>query len=201
MRPRRELHGRLAGRKACSTRNWSKWRNRPLGRFVQVILDARYEKVRHGGAVRDCALLDGHRHRRERQALRAGDQREPLGGRGSLAHVPHLPAGSRAARRRADHQRRPRGPGRLRARHASPGVPWQRCQFHLQQNAQSYVPRKALKRQGGRRAARRLQRHRPRRRRPQARSLRCHLAQGRAASSRAGPRRTSGRASPCSTSS
>jgi len=26
------------------------------------------------------------------------------------------------------------------------GVAWQRCQFHLQQNAQSYVPRRALKR-------------------------------------------------------
>ena len=26
-----------------------------------------------------------------------------------------------------------------------PGTPWQRCQFHLQQNAQSYVPRKNMK--------------------------------------------------------
>ena len=25
------------------------------------------------------------------------------------------------------------------------GVPWQRCQFHLQQNAQSYVPRQSMK--------------------------------------------------------
>jgi transposase-like protein len=25
------------------------------------------------------------------------------------------------------------------------GVPWQRCQFHLQQNAQAYVPRQSLK--------------------------------------------------------
>ena len=24
------------------------------------------------------------------------------------------------------------------------GVPWQRCQFHLQQNAQAYVPRKEM---------------------------------------------------------
>ena len=24
------------------------------------------------------------------------------------------------------------------------GVPWQRCQFHLHQNAQSYVPKKAM---------------------------------------------------------
>ena len=27
------------------------------------------------------------------------------------------------------------------------GVPWQRCQFHLQQNAQAYVPRHELKRE------------------------------------------------------
>ena len=28
-----------------------------------------------------------------------------------------------------------------------PSVPWQRCQFHLQQNAQSYVPKQAMKTQ------------------------------------------------------
>jgi len=33
------------------------WRNRPLGRVPYLILDARYEKVRHGGSVRDCAVL------------------------------------------------------------------------------------------------------------------------------------------------
>lgn len=26
-----------------------------------------------------------------------------------------------------------------------PGIPWQRCQFHLQQNAQAYVPGKDMK--------------------------------------------------------
>ena len=34
-----------------------RWRTRPLGAFKYLILDARYEKVRHGGSVRDCALL------------------------------------------------------------------------------------------------------------------------------------------------
>jgi transposase-like protein len=28
-----------------------------------------------------------------------------------------------------------------------PSVPWQRCQFHLQQNAQSYVPKKSMKKE------------------------------------------------------
>ena len=28
-----------------------------------------------------------------------------------------------------------------------PSVPWQRCQFHLQQNAQSYVPKQSMKKE------------------------------------------------------
>jgi transposase-like protein len=34
-----------------------KWRNRPLGHTPFVQLDARYEKVRHGGSVISCAVL------------------------------------------------------------------------------------------------------------------------------------------------
>jgi len=33
------------------------WRERPLGSFPFVVLDARYEKVRHGVRVIDCAVL------------------------------------------------------------------------------------------------------------------------------------------------
>lgn len=33
------------------------WRTRPLGRITYLILDARYEKVRQGGVVRDAAVL------------------------------------------------------------------------------------------------------------------------------------------------
>jgi hypothetical protein len=33
------------------------WRNRPLGATPYLILNARYEQVRHGGSVVDCALL------------------------------------------------------------------------------------------------------------------------------------------------
>ena len=35
----------------------SAWRNRPLGEITYLILDARYEKIRHGGAVVPCAVL------------------------------------------------------------------------------------------------------------------------------------------------
>ena len=33
------------------------WRNRPLGEIVYLYLDARYEKVRQAGNVRDAAIL------------------------------------------------------------------------------------------------------------------------------------------------
>ena len=33
------------------------WRTRPLGEIRYLILDARYEKMRHGGIVRDAAVL------------------------------------------------------------------------------------------------------------------------------------------------
>lgn len=35
----------------------SAWRERPLGAYPYVVLDARYEKMRHGGSVVDCAVL------------------------------------------------------------------------------------------------------------------------------------------------
>ena len=34
-----------------------KWRNRPIGKILYLLVDARYEKVRVDGSVRDCALL------------------------------------------------------------------------------------------------------------------------------------------------
>jgi transposase-like protein len=33
------------------------WRTRPLGLYPYVLIDARYEKVRQGGRVLDCAVL------------------------------------------------------------------------------------------------------------------------------------------------
>ena len=33
------------------------WRDRPLGEVSYLFLDARYEKMRHGGVVRDVAVL------------------------------------------------------------------------------------------------------------------------------------------------
>jgi putative transposase len=123
-----------------------RWRNRPLDAVPYVFLDARYEKIRHGGAVVSCAVLmafgvdeSGHRtvlgvsvslseaevHWRD---FFAGLQERGLSGVRLLISDDH--AGMKAARE---------------ARF--PGVPWQRCQFHLQQNAGHYVPRLEMRRE------------------------------------------------------
>jgi len=120
------------------------WRSRPIGEVPYLILDAEYEKVRHGGTVVDCAVLlaigvrtDGRRsvlgvsvslseaevHWRE---FLAGLQERGLHGVKLVTSDDHK--GLRAA---------------LAARMS--GVPWNRCQFHLQQNAQAYVPHVAMR--------------------------------------------------------
>jgi putative transposase len=121
-----------------------RWRNRPLGQTPYLILDARYEKVRHGGSVLDCAVLiaigitpNGKRsilgvsvslseaevHWR---TFLASLQERGLHGVALIVSDDH--AGLKAART---------------ARFA--GVPWQRCQFHLAQNAMHYVPQMAMR--------------------------------------------------------
>ena len=118
----------------------SAWRNRALGATPYVVLDARYEKVRTGGQVVDCAVLIalGIDETGKRRVLGVSvalseaevhwrDFLESLTARG-LTGVKYIVsddhAGLRAARRAV-----------------LPSVPWQRCQFHLQQNAGKYVTR------------------------------------------------------------
>jgi len=120
------------------------WRNRELGEYRYVILDARYEKVRHGGRVLDCAVL---------LAIGVGvdGQRTVLGVSAALSEAEvHWRAFLESLRDRGlfgmrlitsdDHSG-------LKAalRAVFPSIAWQRCQFHLQQNAQSYVPHIAMR--------------------------------------------------------
>lgn len=122
------------------------WRNRPLGEMPYLILDARYEKVRQGGIVQGTAVLiaigvslDGMRQiigvsvalseqeAHWRQFLKSLVERGLSGVRLIISD---------------DHS------GLKAARQAVFGsVPWQRCQFHLQQNAQAYVPKQEMKAQ------------------------------------------------------
>lgn len=122
------------------------WRRRPLGVFPYVILDARYEKVRMDGAVRDAAVLIAI-------GVGAAGKRDVLGVSISLSEATeHWKQFLLSLSERGgtgvklmvsdDH------PG-LRAAWVSifGGIPWQRCQCHLQRNAQSYVPKQALKKE------------------------------------------------------
>jgi transposase-like protein len=123
-----------------------RWRTRPLGQVSYLILDARYEKVRHGGAVVDCAILTAI-------GVLPDGRRSILGTSCSLSeaevHWRHflqslLDRGLHGVRFIVsdDH-------AGLRAARAAlfPGVPWNRCQFHLAQNAMAYVPQVAMRRE------------------------------------------------------
>ncbi|NDB77959.1 MAG: IS256 family transposase, partial [Verrucomicrobia bacterium] len=117
-----------------------KWRDRPLGACPYLVFDARYEKVRHDGQLRDCAVLIA-------LGITPEGQRVILGVSVALSEAEvHWRAFFHSLVQRGlcgvtfivsdDH------PGMAAARQAVFGaVPWQRCQFHLQQNAQAYVPR------------------------------------------------------------
>jgi transposase-like protein len=114
------------------------WRTRPLGVTPYVLLDARYERVREAGQIMDCAVLvavgiteTGHRRvlgvsvalsEAEVHWRAFMDDLVKRGLTGVKLIVADDHAGLKAARRAV-----------------LPSVPWQRCQFHLQQNAQAYI--------------------------------------------------------------
>ena len=125
---------------------FEQWRSRPLGSVKYLILDARYEKVRHGGRVRDCAVLtaigvDGEGRRSVLGVSVSLSEAEvhwreffksllERGLHGVELIVSDAHAGLQEARRACFHN-----------------VPWQRCQFHLLRNALAHVPRQEMKRE------------------------------------------------------
>ena len=120
-----------------------KWRNSPLGEIVYLYLDAQYQKVRQDGHIQDCAVLvavgvDAMGYRKVvGVSISLGEQEihwrifmqslMKRGLRGVQLIISDDHAGLKAARKAV-----------------FGGIPWQRCQFHLQQNAQAYVPRKDM---------------------------------------------------------
>ncbi len=120
------------------------WRNRPLDEVEYLYLDARYEKVRQAGSVRDAAILMA-------SGVKKDGKRSILGLSVSLSEAEaHWLVFLEGLVKRGlsgvqliisdDHA------GIQAARKAIfTGVPWQRCQFHLQQNAQSYVPKVGMR--------------------------------------------------------
>lgn len=125
-----------------------KFRNRPLGKMLYVYLDARYEKVRENGSVRDIAVFT---------AIGINEQgcREVLGISCELSEAEvHWRRFLEGLLKRGltgieliisdDHA------GLRKARQAVlPGTAWQRCYFHLAQNAQSYAPSLSAKEEIG----------------------------------------------------
>jgi transposase-like protein len=126
----------------------SKWRNRPLKNYRYLFLDAEYEKVRQDGQVMDCATLVaiGIDELGKRDVLGVSvklseaevhwrdflQQLQVRGLHGVTLITSDAHPGLKAA---------------LRA--VYPSVLWQRCQFHLQQNAQSYVTKRSLREEVG----------------------------------------------------
>jgi putative transposase len=122
------------------------WRNRPLGCFPYLFLDARYEKVRQDGQVRDAAVLVAvgvdETGRRQVLGISVALSEMEVHWRSFLQRL--VERGLRGVRLITSDAHS----GLLAARQAVFGaVPWQRCQFHLQHNAQAYVPRQEMKSQ------------------------------------------------------
>ena len=121
-----------------------KWRQRALGDFPYLILDARYEKVRQDGQLLDCAVLIA-------MGVGADGKRVLLGVSVALSEAEvHWRAFLQSLLQRGlcgvTHITSDDHTGLKAARTAVfPAVPWQRCQFHLQQNGQAYVPRLDLR--------------------------------------------------------
>ena len=117
-----------------------KWRNRPLGEYPYLVLDAHYEKVRTAGSVVSCALLTAI-------GVDTDGRRSILGVSVSLSEAEtHWREFLKSLQQRGlngvkyvvsdDHD------GLKAALNATmPGTLWQRCQCHLQRNAARYVPK------------------------------------------------------------
>lgn len=122
------------------------WRERPIGIYRYLYLDARYEKVRQDGQVRDAAVLIA-------LGVNEAGKREVLGVSVALSEQEvhwRTFLQSLVARRLSGVELivSDAHAGLKQARKGVfGGIPWQRCQFHLQQNAQGYVPRQSMKRE------------------------------------------------------
>jgi transposase-like protein len=125
------------------------WRERPLDQTPYLILDARYEKVRQGGIVQSAAVLIavgvGPEGKRQILGVSVALSEQETHWRAFLRRL--VERGLSGVRLIVSDAHE----GLAAARQAVFGsVPWQRRQFHLQQNAQqqnaqAYVPKQEMK--------------------------------------------------------
>ena len=125
---------------------FAQWRSRPLGQYIYLMLDARYEKVRQSGCVVDSAVLVAY-------GIDSTGMRHILGVSVSLSEAEvHWRAFLESLVSRGLHgltgiTSDAHSGLKAALRAVFPSVPWQRCQFHVQQNAQAYVPKKSMKKE------------------------------------------------------
>lgn len=124
------------------------WRNRPLGEVKYLILDARYEKMRHGGVVRDAAVLSA-------VGIGADERRRVLGVSIALSEAElhwraFLESLQARGLRGVDYIVSDDHAGLRAARRAVFGAAtWQRCQFHLTRNAIHHAPNVTIRKRIG----------------------------------------------------
>jgi transposase-like protein len=124
------------------------WRNRPLGEFRHLFLDARYEKEREAGVVRDAAIftavgIDANGGRRV-LGVSADPSEAEVHWRSFLDSLVARGLRGVASITSDDHA------GLAAARKAVfPGALWQRCQFHLAQNAIHHAPNHTIRKRIG----------------------------------------------------
>ena len=124
---------------------FEKWRTRPLPPIAYMTLDATYHKVRIDGVVRDSATLIAYGVRRD------DGKRMILGVSCALTEAEvHWRSFLNGLKERGigipDLVTSDAHSGLKAALKAAlNGTPWQRCQFHLQQNAQEYITKAHLK--------------------------------------------------------
>jgi putative transposase len=122
------------------------WRSRPLGEVIYLYLDARYEKVRVDGHICDAAILlasgVGKAGKRQILGLSVSLSEAEVHWRTFLKDL--VARGMRGVRLiiSDDHAGL-----EVARRSVLGGIPWQRCQFHLQQNATQYIPRKSMRKE------------------------------------------------------
>ena len=124
----------------------NKFKTRSLGQIPYVILDARYERVRHENYVRDFAVLIAI-------GVNSKGKREILGFSVSLSEAEvHWRTFLQSLVERGlhgveyivsdDHQGL-----QTAVKAVFPRTLWQRCQFHFAQNAQSYAPKITMRKE------------------------------------------------------
>ena len=124
---------------------FNKWRTRPLPDIQYLILDATYYDVRIDGTVRDCATLKAIGIRRD------NGKRMILGVSCALSEAEiHWRAFLEGLKERGmgipDMVTSDAHSGLKNALKTTlNSTPWQRCQFHLQQNAQDHITKQELK--------------------------------------------------------